>query len=213
YIPALSFVAGLLNQGIFPTSDAYTTNDDIIVEANDGVDLAANVFVPNDLSEPAPAIIFVNSWALNEYEYLTQAGELAEKGYIVFSYSTRGFGTSEGMINTAGPKDIDDFSRVIDYLIENYNVDPERIGSAGVSYGSGISLIGAAHDPRIKAVSAMSAWGSLADSLYGNQTPRLVWGELLTLSGNLLGNLDPIVEQHWSNIKNQNLSEIPAVME
>ncbi|WP_231882960.1 alpha/beta hydrolase, partial [Oleiphilus sp. HI0132] len=116
YIPALSFVAGLLNQGIFPTSDAYTTNDDIIVEANDGVDLAANVFVPNDLSEPAPAIIFVNSWALNEYEYLTQAGELAEKGYIVFSYSTRGFGTSEGMINTAGPKDIDDFSRVIDYL-------------------------------------------------------------------------------------------------
>lgn len=213
FIPALSFVAGLLNEGVFPTSDLYTTDDDITVVASDGVNLSANVFVPNGLTEPAPAVIFVNSWALNEYEYLKQAGELAEKGYVVFSYSTRGFGTSGGMINTAGPKDMDDFSRVIDYVIANYNVDPSKIGAAGVSYGSGISLIGAALDDRIKAVSAMSAWGSLTDSLYGNQTPRLVWGELLTLSGNLLGNLDPIVEQHWSNIKNQNLPELPGVIE
>ncbi|MDX1452448.1 MAG: CocE/NonD family hydrolase [Oleiphilaceae bacterium] len=213
YLPALSFVAGLLNQGVFPTSDLYTTDDDLIIEASDGVQLAANIFVPNDLDGLAPAVIFINSWALNEYEYLTQAGELAEKGYIVLSYSSRGFGTSEGVIDTAGPKDIDDFSRVIDYLIAHYPVDPERIGSAGVSYGSGISLIGAAQDPRVKAVSAMSTWGSLPDSLYGNQSPRLVWGELLTLSGNLLGNLDPIVEQHWANIKGQNLAEIPAVIE
>ncbi len=213
YLPALSFVAGLLNQGVFPSSDAYTTDDDILIQTSEGLNLAANIFVPTELDGPAPAVVFINSWALNEYEYLTQAGELAEKGYIVLSYSTRGFGTSDGVINTAGPEDIDDLSRVIDYLIANYPVDPNRIGAAGVSYGSGIAMIGAAHDERIRAVSAMSTWGSLPDSLYGNQTPRLVWGELLTLSGNLLGNLDPIVEAHWSSIKNQNLSAIPEVVE
>ncbi|QIZ82837.1 acyl esterase [Bermanella marisrubri] len=210
-LPIISFAAGLLNQGVFPKSDAYTTDDDIEIIADDGVNLSANIFVPNDINGQAPAIIFINSWGLNEYEYLKQAGELAEKGYIVLSYSTRGWGTSGGQINTAGPKDMADLSNVIDFLIANYPVDPNNIGSAGISYGSGISLLGAAHDDRIKAVSAMSSWGDLVDALYGNNTPRLVWGEILTLTGDLLGDMDPIVNQHWDDIKNQNLANIPTV--
>ena len=212
-LPIISFAAGLLNQGIFPTSNNYTTDDDIIISATDGVEIAANIFVPNNLSGLAPAVIFINSWGLNEYEYLQQAADLAEKGYIVLSYSTRGFGQSGGVIATAGPQDVSDLSAVIDFLLANYPVDPQAIGSAGISYGSGISLLGAAFDSRIKAVSAMSSWGSLTDALYGNSTPRLVWGELLTLSGQLIGNLDPIVAQYWNDIKGQNLNEIPAIVE
>jgi len=211
----LGFAGGIFNQASFPESDAYTTDDDIIIDAFDGVELAANIFVPTDLAagDLAPAVIFINSWALNEYEYLQQAGELAEKGYVVLSYSTRGYGTSTGQINTGGPKDMDDFSRVVDYLIANYPVDPQAIGAAGISYGAGISLLGAAHDSRIKAVSAMSGWGSLVDALYGDSTPRLVWGEILTLTGDLIGDLDPIVNQHWSDLKNQNLEALPAIIE
>jgi predicted acyl esterase len=213
FVPIISFAAGLLNQGNFPQSDLYTTDDNISIQAEDGINIDGNIFVPNNIQGLAPAIVFISSWALNEYEYLQQAGELAEKGYIVLSYSTRGFGTSGGVIDTAGPHDISDLSHVIDYLIANYPVDPEAIGAAGISYGSGIGLIGAAHDSRIKAVSAMSSWGSLEQSLYGNQTPRLVWGELLTLSGDLLGRPDPIIGQHWNTLKNQNLAQIPAVMD
>jgi len=213
FVPVLSFAAGLLNQGVFPTSDAYTTDDNIFVESADGTTLAANIFVPNELDGPAPAVIFVNSWALNEYEYLQQAGELAEKGYIVLSYSSRGWGQSEGVINTAGPKDMVDFSAVVDYLIANYPVDPENIGAAGISYGAGISLLGAAHEPRIKAVAALSGWGSLVEALYGNQTPRLAWGEILTLTGDLIGNLDPTVNDYWDTIRNQDLQNLPEVFE
>ena len=212
-LPIISFAAGLLNQGVFPQSDAYTTNDDIQITADDGITLAANIFVPNGLQGLAPAVIFINSWGLNEYEYLQQAADLAEKGYIVLSYSSRGWGESGGVIATAGPEDVADLSSVIDYLLANYPVDPQGIGSAGISYGSGISLLGAAHDSRIKAVSAMSSWGDIEHALYGDQTPRLVWGELLTISGNLIGNLDPIVNQHWSDIKAQNLEAIPAIVE
>lgn len=212
-LPIISFAAGLLNQGVFPKSDAYTTDDDIVITGDDGVKLSANIFVPTNLEGPAPAIIFINSWGLNEYEYLIQAADLAEKGYIVLSYSTRGWGTSEGVIATAGPEDVADLSAAIDFLLANYPVNPNAIGSAGISYGSGISLLGAAHDSRIKAVSAMSSWGDLVDALYGNDTPRQVWGELLTLSGNLRGNLDPIVNQYWSDIKGQNLPAIPAIKE
>lgn len=75
---------------MFPQSSAYTTYDDIEITADDGITLAANIFVPNGLEGLAPAVIFINSWGLNEYEYLQQAADLAEKGYIFLSYSSRG---------------------------------------------------------------------------------------------------------------------------
>jgi putative CocE/NonD family hydrolase len=213
FLPVISFAAGLLNIGVFPTSDDYTTDDDINITAFDGVNLTANIFVPTNLEGLAPAIVFINSWGLNEYEYLQQANDLAKKGYIVLSYTARGFGESGGLINTVGPNDISDYSTVIDYLLANYPVDPQAIGTGGISYGSGISLIGAAQDSRVKAVAAMSSWGDIAEALYGNQTPRLVWTELLVLIGELTGNPDPILDQQWDILKNQKLSEIPAVLD
>jgi len=202
-LPAISLIAGFLNQGVFPESDLYTTDDDIIITADDGVELAANIFIPTTRSGPYPAVIFINSWAANEYEYLTEAARFAEEGYVVLSYSTRGFGTSGGLIDTAGPLDMADLSKVIDYVIANYDVNPNAIGAAGISYGSGISLLGAAYDPRIRAVAAMSTWGSLTEALYGQETPRLIWGELLTLSSGLTGNPDPIIRETWNKVLNR----------
>lgn len=210
-IPILNFAAGVFNHGVFPESEEYTTDDTIVVTGSDGVELSANIFVPSELDGLAPAIIFINSWAMTEYQYLEQAEDLAKKGYIVLSYASRGWGTSGGLVDTAGPKDMDDFSKVIDFLLANYPVDPQAIGTAGISYGAGISLLGAAADDRVKAVSAMSGWGDLIHALYGEQTPRLVWGELLTLLGDVLANTDPILNQHWDDVKNQNLSAIPAI--
>lgn len=199
--PALSLVAGVLNEPLFPESPAYTTNDDIVVHAADGVNLEANIFVPTEGNGPYPAVIFVNSWGLNEYEYLTEAGRLAERGYVVLSYSSRGWGESGGVINTAGPKDVSDFSTVVDWLITNAPVDPDRIGASGISYGAGIALLGAAHDERIRAVTALSGWGSLVEALYAQQTPRLVWGDLLTVTGDLIGNPSQDIRDNWNNVK------------
>ncbi|MCP5325348.1 MAG: prolyl oligopeptidase family serine peptidase [Oceanospirillaceae bacterium] len=205
-----SLVAGLLGQGVFPTSANFTTDDSVVFTSRvDGTQIAGNIFVPTNVSGPRPAIIFVSSWGLNEYEYLAEAARFAEEGYIVLSYSARGWGESGGLIDTAGPKDMEDFSSAIDYLIANYNVDASKIGASGISYGSGISLLGAAHDSRIRAVVAMSTWGSLVESLYGQQTPRQVWGSLLVLTGKLLGRMDPIIEDTWNDVSNHR--NIPAV--
>lgn len=212
FIPIISFAAGFLNKGIFPESEAYTTDDAISIEAEDGVNLEANIFVPTQLTELAPAVVLINSWGFNEYQYLTQAAVLAENGYIVLSYTSRGFGTSGGQIDTAGPKDLADFGRVIDFLIANYPVDPDAIAAGGISYGSGIALLGAAQDNRIKAVAAMSTWGSLVESFYAGQTPREVWLQLLRLVGELQGDPDPIIEQHVQTLRNQDLAGIPEVI-
>lgn len=158
-----------------------------------------------------PAIVFINSWGLEEHEYIVQAYKLAQQGYIVLSYSARGWGKSEGVVNVAGPKDMADFSAALDWLIANTPVDEERIGSAGISYGAGMALLGGAFDKRIKAVASLSGWGDLAESLYGQQTVDLVWGTLLVGIGYLNGRMDPIILEVYQNLLNQtNLEEVLA---
>ncbi|TGK06851.1 esterase [Leptospira semungkisensis] len=181
---------------------SFTFNNTITVTAFDGVSLEVNLFQPANIpaGSKLPAVVFVNSWALNKYEYIVPAAKLAKKGYIVLCYSTRGFGASGGLIDTAGPKDRADLSTILDWLLANTQTDIANIGISGVSYGAGISLTGVSTEPRIKTAVAMSGWGDLKRSLYGNDTPRLVWGLILVASSYITGKPDPIVAQNFANL-------------
>lgn len=194
-------------------TDSYTYETGIEIKGFDGTPLAANIFVPK--AEPSekgfPTVIFVSSWNLTENQYLYHAKRLAERGYIVLSYATRGFGCSGGMAEVASQNDMNDLSATVDYLYSRNDVDVDNIGVAGVSYGAGIALIGLAKEPRIKTAVSMSGWGSLAESLYGQQSARMFWGNFLTLSGNFTGTVDPEVEQIFDGLlSNEN---IPYILE
>ncbi len=163
------------------------------IRTHDRLLLDARLYEPklSHFSGRRPAIVFTNSWTLNEYEYEVQARKFAAKGYIVLAYSTRGFGGSEGTVTVAGPNDVKDFTTVLDWLETNTRVDNKRIGMAGVSYGGGLALLASALEPRIRVVAAMSGWGNLADSLYRNETIQKTWLDILIGSGTLTGHLDP----------------------
>ncbi|MEV2200590.1 CocE/NonD family hydrolase [Streptomyces fradiae] len=147
-----------------------TTTRFVDIAGYEGVTLAANVVAPTDTSRDYPVIVLPTSWAMPQIEYIAQATKLAEKGYVVVSYNVRGFWQSEGEIEVAGPKDVADARKVIDWALANTAADPELIGMAGVSYGAGISLLTAAQDARVDAVSAMSGWADLVESLYKGET-------------------------------------------
>ncbi|TQV74740.1 prolyl oligopeptidase family serine peptidase [Aliikangiella marina] len=192
------------------SSPKFEFDDSITVTSLDNVSIAANLFTPTSPppSDGYPAIIFVNSWVLDEHEYILQAAQFAKKGYLVFSYSARGWGCSGGQVNVVGDKDMQDLSAVVDWLQANTAVDSNNIGISGISYGSGISLMGLAKEPRIKTAVAMSTWGSLTDSLYQHQTPRSFWGFFLVASGFVTANMDPIIAQNYQNLLiNQNITE------
>jgi len=173
--------------------------------------LPANIFVPStaDASQTFPAIIYISSWAVYEHQYLNQAQLLADKGYVVLSYTARGFHSSPGLINTAGEADVNDARSAIDYLLDPNNhlpVDPERIAMGGVSYGAGISLLAAMQDERVKVVTAMSGWGDLIESLWGGNTPDYTWLEILTGSSKpipyvLKNRPDPLIEHYYGNMR------------
>ncbi|MEU1940470.1 alpha/beta fold hydrolase [Streptomyces coeruleorubidus] len=153
-----------------------------------GVRLSAHT-IKLKTDEPAPVVIVPAGWTpfgwgLFEYTYL----QLALRGYHVLAYTPRGIGltmavpgtgyidgpfTSGGTIDVAGPLDCRDGSTVIDYAEQHFK--PSRIAFLGESYGSGISQLVAAHDPkeRVAAVVALSTWGDLAASLLQHDTRHL----------------------------------------
>lgn len=177
------------------------TNLDI--NSFDGTSLKAQVFMPSEKYFPGlrPAVIFINSWTINEYQYTFQAKRLAEKGYIVLSYATRGFGGSGGVVGVAGESDIRDVSHIIDWLMLHTKVDPKKIAVAGVSYGGGIALVAAAKETRISLVAGLSSWANLTKALYANETVRNLWLQVLIGSGELTGRIDPKIKELYQLVK------------
>ncbi len=170
--------------------------------ARDGAVLKSNVIAP---AAPGrhPGIVFVASWALNDFQYLAQARQLAAHGYVVLSYTTRGFWFSGGKIEVGGPDDVADASTAVDWLIANTAVDPHRIGIAGLSYGGGISLLAAAHDKRIRAVASLSGWADMAASMTGGNTRRPQAAFFLQAAADLVGRpsdeMNRVLADYWAD--------------
>jgi predicted acyl esterase len=164
------------------------------IPTKDGLLLQAELFVPRGTGS-FPAVVFVNSWTMGDFEYLFQAMSFAQAGYVVLSYAARGWGGSGGTINVAGPDDMQDLSTVLDWLQANAPVDMSNVGMAGVSYGGGLSLMGLTKESRVKTAVSMSGFVDIKRALWDHETPRLVWGLILLTSGYATGNMDPVIGQ------------------
>jgi dienelactone hydrolase len=164
-------IAPAVAQGIFGTPTVQ-------IPTPDGFSLTASVSVPIGPG-PFPLLVMPSSWNSTYTEYEDIATNFANDGYVVVSYSSRGFGCGSllssadtcGLIDIAGPLTIGDVSTVITWALANTPANPNAIGVSGISYGSGMSLLGAENDPRIKAVASLSTWGDLIASLDAYQTP------------------------------------------
>ncbi|WP_433219631.1 CocE/NonD family hydrolase [Dactylosporangium sp. CS-047395] len=206
---AVALLAAVTLQAPAAAAPASTTTFVDITGAG-GVVLKANVVAPAGTAK-RPAIVFPSSWGLNDLEYLAQANVLAGRGYVVVSYTPRGWWASGGEIDTAGPQDMADLSKVIDWTIANTAADPARIGAAGVSYGAGISLLGSAFDKRIRAVVMMSGWTDLVYSLYGDNTRHQQSAGLLSLAASLLGHPGADLSGKLADFNaNRNVAQVQA---
>ncbi len=167
----------------------------------DGAGMGAFVMVPKDQGPgPFPLLVMPASWGLPNLEYVGRGSQLASQGYVVVSYTSRGFWDSAGVIDVAGPDTVEDVSAVIDWALAHTPADPARIGASGISYGAGISLLAAERDPRIKAVAALSGWADLERSLYANRTVSTQGTALLVVAGALTGRPGPDLAQATARI-------------
>lgn len=115
-------------------------------------------------------------------------------------------------MDVAGPADMVDVKAVLDEIearADGWRANTSRLAMAGVSYGGGISLLAAAHDPRIKAVACLSGWGNLTSALAPQAAPNWVYYEALTASAEIVTRMDPEAHRMWDNLKHwRNVDEL-----
>ncbi|KUO06024.1 CocE/NonD family hydrolase [Streptomyces caeruleatus] len=196
--------------GLAPAAQAATGSVRFVdISGDGGTTLKANVITPADADggRRYPLLVLPTSWGLPQVEYFAQAQKLANSGYVVVSYNVRGFWQSGGEIEVAGPPDIADASRVIDWALANTPADAGHIGMAGVSYGAGISLLTAAHDKRVRAVAALSGWADLIGSIYSGRTQHVQAAALLDGASLVTGRQSAEVRQIFNDFYASNLSK------
>ncbi|MGW7099350.1 CocE/NonD family hydrolase [Streptomyces sp. NPDC054838] len=185
------------------------------IPGSGGITLKGNVFTPagTESGRTYPLIVLPTSWGLPQIEYIAQAKQLADSGYVVVSYTSRGFWLSGGQIEVAGPPDVADVSAVIDWALAHTPADAQHIGLGGVSYGAGISLLAAASDPRIKAVVALSGWADIVQSIYSGRTQHLQAAGLLGAAGYLTGRPGPELQGILGDFLGSRLDREPQMIE
>ena len=137
------------------------------------VDLDVAVYRADDGSDaPVPAVMLAHGFGGQREDLVAQARRLAQEGYVVLTWTARGFGGSGGRIHLNAPAyEVADARALVDLLAARDDVrrdadgDP-RVGIAGGSYGGAIALLAAGYDQRIDAIAPRITWNDLAASLF-----------------------------------------------
>ena len=191
--PLAAASTGTVTQRIvFPTSlkgfptDAHVKPELVMTKAPDGLAIPNQVFVPRNLKpgERRPAIVFVHGGPVRQmllgyhymqfYHWAYGINQwLADQGYVVMSINYRsgiGYGRSFRTAPNTGGRGNAEYQDVLaggKYLQSRPDVDPDRIGIWGLSYGGVLTAQALARNSDIfKAgvdLAGVHLWGNSLD--------------------------------------------------
>lgn len=127
------------------------------IHSFDGTSISA-LFIP---SRNGATVLMLHGFFGGRVYELEAAKMLHDHGFGAVLVDMRGRGKSGGDWITFGRDDVRDLSAVLDYIVENHDVDPARIGAIGPSHGGAMAILVAAADERVKAVIADSPYDAI----------------------------------------------------
>lgn len=119
-----------------------------------GIILVGDLYTPKDANGKMPAVAVSGPFgAVKEQASGLYAQTIAERGFITLAFDPSYTGESGGEPRHVASPDIntEDFSAAVDFLSNQNNVDPEKIGIIGICGFGGMGLNAASMDTRIKA--------------------------------------------------------------
>ena len=138
----------------FPKSDKVDVKK-VHFKNRYGIELTGDLYTPKDKSDEKMAAIAVAGpfGAVKEQASGLYAQKMAERGFITLAFDPSYTGESSGEPRNVSSPEIntEDFSAAIDFLVNQPDVDPEKIGIIGICGFGGFGLNAAAIDTRIKA--------------------------------------------------------------
>ncbi|RKT56680.1 alpha/beta fold hydrolase [Saccharothrix australiensis] len=181
-LPALVVLVALLGAVVVWTRQGddpppVSTRDAVIdVPESPGSDRAIQLDTTLHLPErtPAPAILLPHGFGGSKEGVAAQATELARRGFVVLTYSARGFGRSTGRIALNSlDHEVRDAQKLLDWLATREEVrtdaagDP-RVGVTGASYGGALALSLAGVDRRVDTIVPVMTFNDLGQALLPN---------------------------------------------
>jgi dienelactone hydrolase len=125
---------------------------------SEGSRLSGHLYLPDDRKdgERRPAVVLAHGFTgIKELILPDYADRFTAEGWVVLTFDYRGFGTSEGQRGRLlALEQVEDIRNAVTYVRTRSEVDPERTGLWGTSYGCGLVVYAAAFDERVKAVVA-----------------------------------------------------------
>lgn len=144
-------------------ADYGISYQDVTIETEDGLQLGAWYVPPT--REDGATFLFVHGHAGNRSHFLGRANLFAAEGYGMFFLDLRNTGESEGSISTMGLLEAGDVSDAFDFLIQQPEVNPDRIAIYGHSMGGATAIRAFARIPEARVLIAEAAYSSLEDNI------------------------------------------------
>jgi ABC-2 type transport system ATP-binding protein len=212
-----------------PTSANAVEVIEKTIKTAPGVLIDTSLFLPEVM--PAPAILLAHGFGSSKEAVKESAQYYRDNGYVVLTWTARGFGKSSGQISmNAAQGEIADIQQLISYLATRKEVKKESsadpiVGIVGASYGGAAALLSAAVDKRIDAAIADITWNNLNQALFPQSSTDLsepgpfkkVWTgtffSLATLQNAALGECGALAAQWCAAYKSAVINERPSAQE
>jgi dipeptidyl aminopeptidase/acylaminoacyl peptidase len=165
---------------------------------SDGLKISAKIYIPDDykLGEKRAAIVCIHGYSGRRDVYMPPfAKYLNSHGYIAMTFYHRGFGDSEGIRTLNVPMEqVRDIMNATTFIQQRTEVDPEKIGLFGTSFGGATATYAGAIDQRVKCIVEVAGtgngerssrskrttwdWFKLMDELKEDRIRRVMKGEI-----------------------------------
>jgi pimeloyl-ACP methyl ester carboxylesterase len=127
-----------------------------------GLTLAGVLAVPEGAAERRPAMLVLHGFGSNKGggAALAAARLMTGLGYVTLRFDMRGCGDSEGERGRViCLEQVDDTKSALAFLMTRPEVDAERIGVMGHSFGAAVAVYAAGIEPRLAACISSGGWG------------------------------------------------------
>jgi fermentation-respiration switch protein FrsA (DUF1100 family) len=140
-----------------------------------GCRLSGDLYLPDDRSaeERRPGVVLCCGYTGVKDLYLNDmARRLSAGGIVALTFDYKGWGQSEGpRLRLAPYGRVEDTQAALSFLSEQPEVDANRLGLYGISYGGSTAVFTAAIDRRVRAVVSVTGVGNGERWLRGVRRP------------------------------------------